>query len=158
MGAIYQFRTTQKIPASLDKVWEFISSPQNLKKITPEHMGFQITNEPIAEKMYAGMIIAYKVSPILGILMDWVTEITQVQDKEYFVDEQRVGPYTIWHHQHRLTPIEDGVLMEDIISYKPPFGILGTIANNILIKGQLKTIFDFRFTAVEKEFGKWKEV
>ncbi len=158
MGAIYQFRTTQKIPASLDKVWEFISSPRNLKKITPEHMGFQITNEPIAEKMYAGMIIAYKVSPILGIPMDWVTEITQVQDKEYFVDEQRVGPYTIWHHQHRLTPIEDGVLMEDIISYKPPFGILGTIANNILIKGQLKTIFDFRFTAVEKEFGKWKEV
>lgn len=155
MAAIYQFRTTQKIPASLDKVWEFISSPRNLKKITPEHMGFQITNEPIAEKMYAGMIIAYKVSPILGIPMDWVTEITQVQDKEYFVDEQRVGPYAIWHHQHRLTPIEGGVLMEDIISYKPPFGILGTIANNILIKGQLKTIFDFRFTAVEKEFGKW---
>ncbi len=157
MAAIYQFRTTQKIPASLDKIWEFISSPRNLKKITPEHMGFQITNEPIAEKMYAGMIIAYKVSPILGIPMDWVTEITQVQDKEYFVDEQRVGPYAIWHHQHRLTPIEGGVLMEDIISYKPPFGILGTIANSLIIKGQLKTIFDFRYTAVEKEFGKWKE-
>jgi len=155
MAAIYQFRTSQKIPASLDKVWEFISSPRNLKKITPEHMGFQITNEPIPDKMYAGMIIAYKVSPILGIPMDWVTEITQVQDKEYFVDEQRVGPYAIWHHQHRLTPLEGGVLMEDIISYKPPFGILGTIANNILIKGQLKTIFDFRYTAVEKEFGKW---
>jgi ligand-binding SRPBCC domain-containing protein len=120
-------------------------------------MGFQITNEPIAEKMYAGMIIAYKVSPILGIPMDWVTEITQVKDKEYFVDEQRVGPYAIWHHQHRLTPIEGGVLMEDIISYKPPFGILGAIANRLLIQGQLKTIFDFRFTAVEKEFGKWEE-
>ncbi len=157
MAAIYQLKTNQHIPASLDRVWDFISSPRNLKKITPEHMGFQITNEPIAEKMYAGMIIAYKVSPILGIPMDWVTEITQVQDKEYFVDEQRVGPYAIWHHQHRLTPIEGGVLMEDIISYKPPFGILGAIANNILIKGQLKTIFDFRFTAVEKEFGKWKE-
>ncbi|MCE2961857.1 MAG: SRPBCC family protein [Chitinophagales bacterium] len=155
MAAIYQFRTTQKIPASLDKVWEFISSPRNLKKITPEHLGFQITNEPIADKMYAGMIIAYKVSPILGIPMDWVTEITHVEEKVYFVDEQRIGPYAIWHHQHRLTPIEGGVLMEDIISYKPPFGILGTIANNILIKGQLKTIFDFRFTALEKEFGKW---
>jgi ligand-binding SRPBCC domain-containing protein len=157
MAAIYQLRTVQKIPASLDEIWEFISSPRNLKKITPAHMGFQITNEPIADKMYPGMIIAYKVSPLLGIPMDWVTEITHVKEKEYFVDEQRVGPYAFWHHQHKITPIDGGVLMEDIVSYKPPFGYLGAIANSLLIKGQLKSIFDFRFIAVEKEFGKWKE-
>lgn len=156
MEAIDQLRTSQKIPASIDQVWDFISSPRNLKKITPAHMGFQITNEPIAEKMYAGMIIAYRVSPLLGIPMDWVTEITHVKEKEYFVDEQRVGPYSIWHHQHRITPIAGGVIMEDIVSYKPPFGYLGAIANSFLIKGQLKSIFDFRFIAVEKEFGQWK--
>ena len=156
MAAIYQLRTSQKIPANIDQVWDFISSPRNLKKITPAQMGFQITNEPIADKMYAGMIIAYKVSPLLGIHMDWVTEITHVQDKEYFVDEQRVGPYSIWHHQHKITPISGGVLMEDIVSYKPPLGVLGSMANSLLIKGQLKSIFDFRYTAVEKEFGQWK--
>lgn len=116
-------------------------------------MGFEITNEPIADVMYAGMIISYKVKPILGIPMDWVTEITHVKDKEYFVDEQRIGPYAIWHHQHKISPIDGGVLMEDIVSYKPPLGFLGNIANSLIIKNQLKAIFDYRFIAVEREFG-----
>lgn len=154
MAAIYQLRTKQEIPATIDQVWEFISSPRNLKKITPEYMGFEITNEPIVDVMYAGMIISYKVKPILGMPMNWVTEITHVKDKEYFVDEQRVGPYAIWHHQHKISPIDGGVLMEDIVSYKPPFGILGDIANSLFIRNQLKAIFDFRFIAVEREFGK----
>jgi len=100
------------------------------------------------------MIISYKVSPVLGIKMTWVTEITQVKEKEYFVDEQRVGPYSIWHHEHKIEAIEGGVLMTDIVSYKPPFGILGSIANSILIKRQLKEIFDFRAVAMERMFGK----
>ncbi|MBL7789092.1 MAG: SRPBCC family protein [Chitinophagales bacterium] len=154
MAGIYQLRTKQEIPATIDQVWKFISSPRNLKKITPEYMGFEITNEPIVDVMYAGMIISYKVKPILGIPMNWVTEITHVKDKEYFVDEQRVGPYAIWHHQHKISPIDGGVLMEDIVSYKPPFGILGDIANSLFIRNQLKAIFDFRFIAVEREFGK----
>lgn len=155
MAAIYQLKTEQKIPANIQTVWDFISSPRNLKKITPSYMGFQITNEPIAEKMYAGMIIAYKVTPILGIPINWVTEITQVKDLEYFVDEQRVGPYAIWHHEHRLNKIDGGIVMEDIVSYKPPLGFLGDIANTVLIKSQLNSIFEFRFQAVEKEFGKF---
>jgi ligand-binding SRPBCC domain-containing protein len=155
MSGIYQLRTTQKIPATIAQVWDFISSPRNLKKITPEYMGFEITNEPIAAVMYPGMIISYKVKPILGIPMNWVTEITHVKEKEYFVDEQRVGPYAIWHHQHKISPIEGGVLMEDIVSYKPPLGFLGSIANSVIIKNQLKEIFDYRFVAVEREFGKF---
>jgi ligand-binding SRPBCC domain-containing protein len=150
----YQLHKTQKIPATIDQIWEFISSPANLKKITPEYLGFNITSKLLSEKMYPGMIISYKVSPVLGIKMTWVTEITHVKEKEYFVDEQRVGPYSIWHHEHKIEPIEGGVLMTDIVSYKPPFGILGSIANSILIKKQLKEIFDFRVTAVEKMFGK----
>lgn len=152
----YQLHKTQKVPASIDQVWDFISSPANLKKITPEYMGFNITSKLLNEKMYPGMIISYKVSPVLGIKMTWVTEITQVKEKEYFVDEQRVGPYSMWHHEHKIEPIEGGVLMTDIVSYKPPFGILGSIANSIIIKKQLKEIFDFRTVAVEKMFGKFK--
>ena len=95
----------------MEQVWDFMSSPRNLKKITPPYMGFDITNEPLPEKMYAGMIITYKVSPMFNIPMTWVTEITHVRDREYFVDEQRVGPYTIWHHQHLLEKIENGVLI-----------------------------------------------
>jgi len=150
----YQLHKTQKIPATIDQVWDFISSPANLKKITPEYMGFNITSKLLSEKMYPGMIISYKVSPVLGIKMTWVTEITQVKEKEYFVDEQRVGPYSMWHHEHKIEAIEGGVLMTDIVSYKPPFGFLGSIANSILIKNQLKEIFDFRVKAVEKMFGK----
>lgn len=119
-------------------------------------MDFKITNEPIADVIYPGMIISYKVKPLFGIPMNWVTEITHVKEKEYFVDEQRVGPYAIWHHQHKISPIEGGVLMEDIVSYKPSLGFLGIIANSIMIQKQLKEIFDYRFVAVEKEFGKFK--
>jgi ligand-binding SRPBCC domain-containing protein len=150
---MYQLRFEQKIPTNIENVWNFISDPRNLKKITPSYMGFQITNEPIAEKMYAGMIIAYKVTPLLNIPLQWVTEITHVQEMEYFVDEQRIGPYLLWHHQHRISEIEGGTLMQDIVSYKPPFGPLGIMANSLIIEGQLKSIFEYRFQAVVREFG-----
>ena len=150
---MYQLRFEQKIPTNIENVWNFISDPRNLKKITPSYMGFQITNEPTAEKMYAGMIIAYKVTPLLNIPLQWVTEITHVQEMEYFVDEQRIGPYLLWHHQHRISEIEGGTLMQDIVSYKPPFGPLGILANSLIIEGQLKSIFEYRFQAVVREFG-----
>lgn len=152
----YQFKKNQKINTSIDELWDFISSPVNLKEITPDYMGFDITTKGLSEKMYAGMIISYKVSPLLGIKTNWVTEITHVKDKEYFVDEQRVGPYNIWHHQHIIEPIENGVLMTDIVSYQPPFGILGAIANSLIIKSKLNEIFNYRTKAIEKKFGVYK--
>ena len=120
--AFYQFRKQQKIKTTIDEIWEFISSPANLKEITPDYMGFDIKTEDLPDKMYAGMVISYEVSPLLGIKTTWVTEITQVIDKKYFVDEQRVGPYSLWHHKHIIEPLEDGILMTDIVSYQPPFG------------------------------------
>jgi len=153
--AFYQIHTAQKIPATIDRVWDFISSPQNLKEITPDHMGFDITSPGLPEKMYPGMIISYRVSPLMGIKMTWVTEITHVKEKEYFVDEQRIGPYALWHHEHKLTSIEGGVLMEDTISYKPPLGFLGAMANALFIRRQLKGIFTYREQAVERIFGKF---
>jgi ligand-binding SRPBCC domain-containing protein len=150
--AFFQFYREQYIPASLDEVWDFISSPQNLKKITPPYMGFEITSGHLPEKMYAGMIISYKVSPLPGFKTDWVTEITHVEDKKYFVDEQRVGPYSLWHHQHLLVPSNGGVLMKDIITYAPPFGFLGSIMNSLVIKGKLEEIFNFREQCVKDMF------
>lgn len=151
--AFYQFQRTQKIKASIDEVWDFISSPANLKEITPDYMGFDITSKETPDKMYQGLIISYKVSPLLGIKTTWVTEISQVKDKEYFVDEQRVGPYKLWHHQHIILPINGGVLMKDIVSYVPPFGFLGVIANKLIIRNKLNEIFNFRTKAIEKRFG-----
>lgn len=154
--AFYQFTQTQKIPANIDAVWDFISSPSNLKEITPSYMGFEVTSNSDSEKMYAGMIITYIVKPILGIPIQWMTEISQVKDKEYFVDEQRMGPYKLWHHQHKIEAIEGGVLMTDIVTYVPPFSFIGAVANALFIKNQLKNIFSYRTKAVEEKLGKWE--
>jgi len=120
-------------------------------------MGFHIITRNLPEKMYPGMIIEYKVHPLLGIPLHWVTEITQVEYLSYFVDEQRVGPYSMWHHQHHLKPVEGGVLMQDIVHYQPPFGILGQLANAVLIRRQLNEIFAYRVKAVEEIFGKFPD-
>lgn len=153
----YQYIVEQKINADKKEVWDFISSPANLKKITPDSMGFDITTDEIPTKMYPGMIISYKVIPMLGIKTTWVTEITHVKEMQYFVDEQRVGPYDMWHHEHFLEEIKGGVLMKDIISYKPPYGLLGSMANYLLIKKKLKNIFNYRRQSLEKIFGLYKE-
>lgn len=155
--AFYTFHTKQKIPATLEQVWDFISSPNNLKEITPDYMGFDITSEYLPEKMYPGMIITYRVSPFWGIKMNWVTEITQVRLLEFFVDEQRIGPYALWHHQHKIEQISGGILMTDIVTYQPPLGVLGALANKIIIKKQLEEIFEYRNKAVERKFGVYKE-
>lgn len=150
--AFYQFQKEQFIKASINEAWDFISSPQNLKKITPGKMGFDIRTPNLPDKIYEGMIISYKVSPLWGIPTTWVTEITHIRDNSYFVDEQRVGPYSIWHHQHFILPVENGILMRDIVSYKPPFGLLGRIANTLLIKNKLTEIFDYRAKVLENIF------
>lgn len=151
--AFYQFHNKQIINSTIDEVWDFIASPDNLKKITPDYMGFDITSNNDGNKMYEGMIISYKVSPLLGIKTNWVTEITHVRNKEYFVDEQRVGPYSLWHHQHKIESTPNGVLMTDIVTYAPPFGFLGMFANALFIKSKLKEIFEYRRKALDKYFG-----
>ena len=147
-----QLIKTQFVPASMEEVWDFISSPKNLKEITPDYMGFDITSDNLTDKMYPGMIIRYRVRPVLGIPLTWVSEITHIVEGRYFIDEQRIGPYAMWHHQHLIEPDGDGVMMTDIISYKPPMGFLGSIANWLFIKGQLEDIFAYRKEALDKRF------
>lgn len=152
MSKLFTFQTKQFIPRSLEEVWEFISSPKNLKEITPSYMGFDIVSESPVDKMYTGIIIAYKVSPMFGIKMNWVTEITHIEDLHYFIDEQRFGPYTFWHHKHFINKVEGGVEMIDILHYKVPFGFIGNIANSLIIKKKLKEIFEYRFKKLEELF------
>lgn len=153
--AFFQLKAEQKIAAGLSEVWDFISSPVNLKDITPAYLGFLVTSKTGGEKMYPGMIITYVVKPVLGLPLQWMTEITHVKEREYFVDEQRIGPYRFWHHQHMLKEINGGVLMTDIVTYAPPLGIIGAVANKLFIKSQLSDIFLFRKSALEKRYGIW---
>ena len=147
----YQFKRTQILNKPLEDVWKFISNPCNLKVITPDYMGFDITSDNSDSNMYPGMIISYRVSPLFGIKMNWVTEITHMVENKYFVDQQRVGPYKIWHHQHILKPSGKGTIMTDIISYKTPFSIFGNLSKP-LIKRKLREIFDYRGKVLSEIF------
>ncbi len=151
-SGIYTLESTQEIPIPLQQAWEFFSSPKNLQVITPPEMGFNITSD-IAPKAYAGQIISYTVGILPGIRTNWVTEITTVKDLHYFVDEQRFGPYAMWHHEHffEATP-EGNTLIRDKISYKIPLGFIGRIMNGLFIKGQLNHIFSYRTEKLKEVF------
>jgi ligand-binding SRPBCC domain-containing protein len=146
-------QTVQKIPVDLSSAWDFFSRPENLNAITPEKLGFKIRSGLYGETMYAGQIIEYTVKPILGIALYWMTEITHVQDKVYFVDEQRFGPYSLWHHQHHYKQIKDGIEMTDIVHYKIPFWFVGDVANALFVQKQLKYIFEYRHQAIKEKYG-----
>lgn len=149
---LYQLKTSQKLPISIQTAWEFFSNPTNLSKITPPWLNFEVRTK-LPEKMYCGMIITYFVRPLLNIPQTWVTEITHVNQPNYFVDEQRFGPYKFWHHQHSFTKTEDGgVIMDYIVSYVIPFGFLGRIINYFIVSKKVKEIFDYRKTVLEKMF------
>lgn len=149
---LYQLRAKQGFPINKKEAWNFLSDPKNLKVITPEHMGFHIlsgTDRP----MFEGQIIQYLVKLFPGYATKWVTEITHVKNEEYFVDEQRFGPYALWHHKHFIKEVEGGIEMEDVIDYKIPFGLLGQIAQPLIVKKQLKQIFEFREAKLNELFG-----
>ncbi len=149
---MHQFIRKQFVKTDLQTCWDFFSSPANLKRITPSYMGFDVKTE-VPTQMYEGLIIAYTVKPLLGIPVEWVTEITHVKDKSFFVDEQRKGPYTMWHHEHHFKEVEGGVEMTDIVSYIIPLGIIGKMVHPFLVKPKLEEIFAYRFKIVDEVFG-----
>jgi ligand-binding SRPBCC domain-containing protein len=142
---VYHVKRTHFLPITPEEAWVFFSSPQNLSKITPSYMDFKITyNSASDTNMYAGQIIKYKVKILPGVRVSWVTEITHVDKPNYFVDEQRFGPYALWHHQHHFRKVTGGVEMTDEVNYAIPFGIVGRLANRVFVAGQLNGIFDYR--------------
>lgn len=149
---IYHKNWQTTVPGSMKDVWDFFSDPGNLQRITPDDMDFQILTDLKGLTMYQGMLIRYKVSPFAGIRMNWVTEITSVRQHSYFIDEQRFGPYALWHHEHRFESTTGGVLMTDNLHYALPLGILGQIANKIMVGKRIDHIFEFRQNIIKEIF------
>jgi ligand-binding SRPBCC domain-containing protein len=141
------------IPQPLEKVWDFFSSPINLNAITPDDLHFEILTDLTNKKMYPGMIIRYKIKPMLNIPMSWTTEITHCEEGRMFVDEQRFGPYAFWHHQHFFEAAEGGVWMTDTVHYAVGWGPLGWLASKLFVDAKLQHIFDYRERKVEELFG-----
>lgn len=152
--SLYTLKRVQRLPITLEEAWDFFSSPLNLSKITPEYMQFTVTSDPeFLQKMYTGQIITYTVRPLLNIPLFWMTEIKHVQPGAFFVDEQRIGPYAIWHHQHHFKTIPGGVEMTDLVHYKLPLGPLGVFAKWLFVGRQLEGIFEYRWKKLEQMFG-----
>ncbi len=148
---IRQLEREQFIRASPARVWAFFSTPVNLNELTPPSVRFQILGEPPG-RMYAGQLIAYRISPAPGLWLRWLTEFTHVQEEVYFVDEQRAGPYKLWHHEHHFVAVDGGVRMTDRVTYEVGWGPFGWVAEKLWVGRQLKQIFDYRFRRVEEIF------
>jgi ligand-binding SRPBCC domain-containing protein len=147
---LHRLETVQRIPVPLALAWEFFSDARNLSRITPPSMGFQVTS-PLPERVYPGLIIAYRVRPLLGVPLTWVTEITQVDPQRMFVDEQRIGPYRMWHHEHHFRAVDGGVEVRDLVHYALPPG--GGIAHRWMLAPRLAQIFAYRKQVLESTFG-----
>lgn len=150
---IYTIKQTQFLPISMEEAWDFFSSPKNLTKITPGEMEFNVIYiSGNTNKTYAGQIIQYTLKILGGIRAHWTTEITHVNEPFYFVDEQRYGPYALWHHQHFFKTVEGGVEMTDEVNYAIPFGIFGRLANALIVAKELNRIFTYRLKTLERVF------
>ena len=149
---VYHLRQIQFLPLSLSESWAFFSSPGNLADITPATMDFQIQHISREGKMYPGQLISYKIRIFPGVWVNWLTEITQVKEEIYFIDDQRFGPYAFWHHQHFFEAVTGGVEMVDEVNYGLPFGWIGRLAHALFVKKQLKEIFAHRYQVLEERF------
>jgi ligand-binding SRPBCC domain-containing protein len=143
----------QRLPIERPEAWAFFSDPRNLAAITPPEMGFEITSE-LPERIDPGLIVTYRVRPVAGVPVTWVTEITAVVEGELFVDNQRVGPYSFWHHQHHFRDVAGGTEARDIVHYALPLGPIGALIDRALVGRRLRTIFEFRRGVLEQRFGR----
>lgn len=151
--AIHTLRSTLVLHAGLAQCWAFFSNPRNLSKITPSDMEF-VVKSVLPEHVHSGLMIEYRVSPLLGIPMTWLTEITHVREGEYFVDEQRIGPFSIWPHEHHFKALgDDRTEMTDTVTYRLPFSPFSEIVHPFLVRPQLEKIFAYREKAVAALFG-----
>jgi len=150
---MYQLKRSQNIPATLVEAWNFFSKPDNLARITPSYMNFNILAKSDAGEMYPGMIISYTVSPLLNVTIKWATEITQVKEYRYFIDNQIKGPYRIWHHEHHFKEVEGGIEMKDILFYEVRYGLIGYFLHEFFIKKRIEEIFNYREHKIKELFG-----
>ncbi len=149
---LYSLQFLQRLPVSQEHAWSFFSDPANLARITPPWLNFTVTSQ-LPPEMYPGMIISYRIRPVAGLPVTWITEITHASQPEFFVDEQRFGPYRFWHHQHHFRSVEGGVEMEDLVHYGFGFGVLGEALNRLLVRPRLEEIFRYRRDVLHRLFS-----
>ena len=154
MSKVHSLISVQNLPVTLEQTWRFFSDARNLLTMTPSFLNLKVTNEVFGNEVYPGQIIAYKVKPLAGIALSWLTEITHLEKEKMFVDEQRKGPYKLWHHQHHFKAIEGGTEMTDIVHYSLPYGIMGN-AFHPIVKNKLVEIFRYRYEKINELFGQW---
>ncbi|MCE2496735.1 MAG: SRPBCC family protein [Flavobacteriales bacterium] len=150
---MYRFETSIDVPTSLEEAWNFFSNPENLKELTPPSIGFEPRSKSMDTKMYPGFFITYKVAPLFGVKMTWATEITHVENQKFFIDEQRLGPYKIWHHEHHFEPLSETVTrVTDIVHYALPAGFIGRLFHPLVIKPKLLGLFSYREQQIKEIF------
>jgi len=140
---IYRLHRRQFLPITLEEAWPFFSTPRNLERITPAFLNFEITSE-VPDDIYPGLIITYRIAAVAGVPMTWATEIKHVERLRRFVDEQRIGPYRFWFHEHTFRAVRGGIEMEDTVHYAMPWGLFGRLVHGVFIRARLNAIFDFR--------------
>jgi ligand-binding SRPBCC domain-containing protein len=154
---LYTLEREQYLPVDIHTAWGFFSDPRNLCKITPRWMNFTVLTE-VADMMHPGMLVRYHVHPMGPLPMQWITEITHVQEPYFFVDEQRFGPYLFWHHQHHFTPVEGGVKVNDLVNYALPLGPLGRVIHHCVVQDKLNAIFSYRHIELQRRFGSMEPI
>lgn len=152
---IHTLYREQIIPAPVEKVWEYFCDPRNLNRITPPDMNFEILWGG-DDRMYEGQLIEYRVEFIRGVRSRWLTEISHVRQCEFFVDEQRLGPYRFWYHEHGFEGTPSGTRMTDRVTYVVPVGFLGDMLDRLWIAARLSQIFDYRRKTIIQLFGDGK--
>ncbi|MEO6992707.1 MAG: SRPBCC family protein [Lacunisphaera sp.] len=148
---IHQIHFTQFLPANPETVWDFFATPDNLNLLTPPELQFETLTAP--KRMYAGQMIAYRIRVLPGIRVRWLTEITHVSERDYFVDEQRLGPYQLWHHEHGFVAKSGGVEMTDHVTYSLAFGPVGELVHQLWVRRTLARIFAFRREKIAAHFA-----
>ena len=140
---IYQLFRRQVLKLTLQEAWDFFSSPYNLNTITPDFFHVTVTSK-VPEKIYAGLMISYRMKAVFGIPMAWLSEVSHCEEPKRFVYQQRIGPFKFWSHEVCLTEQDQGIILEDIMFYAMPLGWLGEFINSVLIANKLEQIFDTR--------------
>lgn len=152
INTMYRYEQQQLVPANLDEVWDFFSNPRNLQRLMPDDMSFEMLDD-IPEKMYPGLLLRYRVAPLLGIKLPWTSRIEFVEEKKYFVDTQSEGPFRFWHHEHRFEAVEGGTMVYDLLHYRLPLEPLSKLFHRSIVKKKLDQIFSQRIIRSEQVFG-----
>ncbi|MDQ2630036.1 MAG: SRPBCC family protein [Actinomycetota bacterium] len=152
MARVHILERQQRVEIPIERAFGFYGDARNLERITPPWLGFVVTT-PGPIEMGIGTLIEYRLR-LHRVPVRWQTRIEAWEPPRRFVDAQVKGPYSLWEHTHAFE--EDGpgaTIIRDRVRYSIPFGPLGELANRLLVRRDLRRIFDYRREAVARELA-----